>query len=204
MQNLLSFLDQAKNQSSNIHSQLVEGISKNRTSNNFYNASNGLLTQDLRLIEMNVGGQNIFIYEETLRDLEMVQEISNIFTGQSSFQISKDFENQVIENNGKTDPAIFLHIESLCDTLYQVVYKLIEKVKPGNPSGNNPNLKKKQITQNRSRSHVAPVLETNHVFWDVYDRGSNFMYGADYIFDEDNSSTVGLPTLSLEEFGLRV
>lgn len=204
MQNLLSFLDQAKNQSSNIHSQLVEGISKNRTSNNFYNASNGLLTQDLRQIEMNVGGQNIFIYEETLRDLEMVQEISNIFTGQSSFQISKDFENQVIENNGKTDPAIFLHIESLCDTLYQVVYKLIEKVKPGNPSGNNPNLKKKQITQNRSRSHVAPVLETNHVFWDVYDRGSNFMYGADYIFDEDNSSTVGLPTLSLEEFGLRV
>ena len=204
MQNLLSFLEQAKNQSSKIYSQLVEGVSKYRPTNNFYNASKGLLTQDLRLIEMNIDGGNIFIYEETLRDLEMVQEISNIFTGQTNFQISKDFENQATENSGKISPEVFLHIESLCNTLYQVVYKLIEKIKPGNPSGDNPDLNKKQISQNRSRSHIAPVIETDHIFWDVYDRGSSFMYGADYIFEEDDSSTAGLSTLSLDDFGQRV
>jgi hypothetical protein len=201
LRQMLNSVAQAKTETKSIQDYISSGDAK--VGNSRYSPQTGKTTKSVKSIEIDLGYGSNSVYGLIRDRLLQIQPLLEAATGIENIGLVDAFDNDVRATNGKMPYSSFSSLLEMYSELYFMIENYIIIQSPKNPSGTSLDIKKTQLQHNSNAPRDAFVTRHSHLFWDVYDRGNNFGFGADYLFENTPSARQGLNSMSFLSYGQR-
>jgi hypothetical protein len=167
-----------------------------------YNIRTGILNIPMGSIPLVIDGEESNAASVVLETLSSYESILNALnTDADPINLVSYYENQLATSQGRIDPALLKEIETIIDLAINFVHDNLVKIYPSDPFGQQHNTNRNLFAQNTSRSTRRNILNAEHRFTNVFEKGKTEGYGLDYIFD--SSTFEGFRSLSVSDLTAR-
>lgn len=202
MRRLVQVLYQQKNRISLVYDLITADTSTVFGNRPAYNAKTGTLNIAMRSIPLTIDGQETNAASVVLGTLSSYEDIFNGLNPNSDpVNLVSFYEAQLAGQQGKVNPVILKEIETIIDLAINFVHDKLVKLYPSDPFGQQRDSNRNMFAQNTSRSTRRNILNTEHRFTNVFEKGKSEGYGLDYIFGDDISE--GFRRLSVSDLTTR-